>query len=126
MLSTNATLRDAQQFVDAVQNAGGRTPTVLANIPLAGHDLLASQGAPTDPAMAIVEAARNGELTAYRRDALINEAALLSMRAVYLGDLKRRIEPLLVRAFHQAATVLLIGRRCGCRGASDRQVALQS
>jgi hypothetical protein len=31
MLSTNANLRDAQQFVAAVQHARGRTPTVLAD-----------------------------------------------------------------------------------------------
>ena len=49
-----------------------------------------------------MKAAVSGELTAYKRDALINEAALASMRAVYLGDLKRRIAPLLVAAFHQA------------------------
>ena len=30
-LSTNATVRDATAFVAAVQQAGGRTPTVLAD-----------------------------------------------------------------------------------------------
>jgi hypothetical protein len=52
--------------------------------------------------MAIVGAAVDGTVTAYRRDALITEAALPQMRAVYLGDLKRRTERLFVAAFHQA------------------------
>ena len=69
---------------------------------MAGHDVLASQSTPSDPAMAIVAAAVDGSLTAYRRDALVNEAALSQMRAAYLGDLKRQIAPMLVHAFHVA------------------------
>ena len=42
-----------------------------------------------------------GELIAYKRDGLVNGAALAQMRATYAGDLKRRVEPLLVAAFHQ-------------------------
>ena len=68
---------------------------------MAGYDVIDATGGVSDPAQAIVKAAVDGSLTAYRRDALINESALQSMRAVYVGDLKNRISPLFVRAVHE-------------------------
>lgn len=83
-----------------------QTPVVVCPQPwptiLEGDAVLASQVAPQDPARAIVDAARSGELTVYKRDTLVNEAALAQMRATYAGDLRRRIEPLMVAAFHRA------------------------
>jgi Protein of unknown function (DUF2510) len=73
MLSTSASLPDAQAFAKAVQQARGRVPKPLADI-----------------------------LAAERLDTLITEAARQQARASYAGDLKRRIAPLLVHEFHQA------------------------
>ena len=102
MLSTSAILADAQALVKAVQQARGGTPTVLASFPPAAHDLLAGQGAPTDPARTIVDGARNGTLTETSLADLLTEAAHAQMVASYTGDTRRRIAPLFVAAFFEA------------------------
>ena len=94
-------MNDCKALVEAIQKAHGRVPDALNNI-IDGADLLADQGAPSDPATAIVKAAVAGELSLYKLTNLVNEAALQQMRASYLGDLKRRIERLFVIAFHRA------------------------
>ena len=111
MLTTSATLRDAQQFVDDVEKAGGRVPDVLANV-LSGEALLKAHGTPTDPARAIVDAAVDGTLTESTVAELIGQAAMAQMIASYGGDLRRRAERMFVDAFfselqHGAADEIL-------------------
>ena len=48
VLETRATLRDCQQFVAAISQAGGDVPKSLANI-LSGQSLLTAHSTPTDP-----------------------------------------------------------------------------
>jgi hypothetical protein len=96
MLSTSATMRDCEQFVTAVTNAGGRVPQPLANL-LAADALLNASSTPADPALAIVKAAQNCELTAYRRDALVNRARWWRCAP----PTPVRIQPMLVAAFYQ-------------------------
>ena len=108
MLSTSATVRDCQQFVAAISQAGGSVPASLANI-LSGHDVLARPSPTQDPARTIVEAAVDGTLTAQRLTELITAAAAQQSIATYAGELRRNSERMFVDAFFTAL----------CSGAAD-------
>ena len=98
MLSTSATLTDAQTLAKAVQTAQGHVPKPLANIPLAGVALLNAPSPTPDPARAIVEAAQDGTLTEDTLATLITTAAQQQMVATYRGELRRN-QGLFVGAF---------------------------
>ena len=74
-----------------------RWPTILT-----GWDVLIAPALVQAPEKAIVEAARNGELTPDTLADLIAEAARQQSVATYCADMKRNCERPLVAAFHKA------------------------
>ena len=94
-------LYDCTRLVTAVQEAGGRVPSTLANI-LDGAHLLATARPVSDPARDIVAASVDGTLTAATLDELITVAAHAQVVNAYLGELRQRSEGLFVKEFHKA------------------------
>jgi hypothetical protein len=100
MIGMGVGISDAQRLCTAVQAAGEQVPAQLSNT-LGGLDLLTGLAAIPDPARAVVDAARAGDLTADTLRDLLTDAALKHMVADYSGHLRGRAERLFLEAFFQ-------------------------
>lgn len=117
---------DCRRLLETTRNLGGKPPAVLSNL-IDSFDLVNSSRheLSTPPASDLLDAAKNGTLTAETVVNIVRESALAQAASEAAWNLTQAVEPQIRAAFHQelragAADTLLESLQPAFKKAADR------